>query len=147
METKPLTDFQPLVSFDPYEVGIPLAGSKALMATEWLVANSCKGHFDYPACLLWAQIPAQVTHLPGKMETPDLGNLSWLNVEGWMRGVGKVLLQLKACTAHLEDPSLDPTSGSSQPHLTPTPNNLDPHFAPVNTYARIHLSQPTSLYI
>lgn len=51
METKPLTDFQPLVSFDPCEVGIPLAGSNALMATEWRVANSCKGHFDYPACL------------------------------------------------------------------------------------------------
>lgn len=147
METKPLTDFQPLVSFDPYEVGIPLAGSKALMATEWRVANCCKGHFDYPACLLWAQIPAQVTHLSGKMETPDLGNLSLIECRRWGEGGWKDTSAIKSMHCPSRRSRLGSHVRQPQPHLTPAPNNLDPHFAPVNTYACIHLPQPTSLCI
>lgn len=90
--TKPWTDCKPLASFVLSAVAIPSAGTEAMTAAQWWVANCCKAHFDHSTYLLRAQNLPRSLICQGKHETPDLGNWSFihkwnncfdkLNVEG-----------------------------------------------------------------
>lgn len=141
METKPWTDFKPVV---------PLVYMRwaylQLAAKQWW-HHSDGWQSPIRHTLITPHICLEPRYLPrrlicqGKHEILEIRVL--FNGEGVGRGLERCLCKFKACAALPEDPNLDSLSGSLQPLVTPAPDDLAPSLVPVETCAPMHLPHPT----